>query len=184
MDCYILYRLVHSGETKSPYEIMYGVRPNIAHLRPFGSVCYVFVPPERRTKLANVREKARLIGFGDDDSAKEIRGYKVITEADLKIIWSNDVIFDPKNAFAALPSTNTTSQSEDMILWELESASTPDDEAYVDSSSKTSAPPLEREADHVGQPSVTHVTGNMRATLNKYQRPEADQITLGVCQEV
>ena len=105
MACYILNRLIHAGQTISPYEIMYGIRPQISHLRPFGTVCYVFVPQERRTKLANFREKGRLIGFGDDDSSEEIKGYKVVTELDSKILWSSDVIFDVTHAFQPLPST-------------------------------------------------------------------------------
>ena len=102
MACYILNRLVHAGQTISPYEIMYGIRPQISHLHPFGTVCYVFVPQERRTKLAHVQEKGRLIGFGDDDSSEEIKGYKVVTELDSKIVWSSDVIFDVTHAFQPL----------------------------------------------------------------------------------
>ena len=92
MACFILNRLVHAGKTISPYEIMYGIRPQISHLHPFGTICYVFVPQGRRTKLANVQEKVRLMGFGDDDSSEEIKGYKVVTELDSKIVLRSDVM--------------------------------------------------------------------------------------------
>ena len=117
--CYILNRLVHAGETKSPYEIMYGTRPKLRHFHPFGTICYVFVPPERRTKLDNVREKGRLIGFGDDDSSEEIRGYKVVIENGSKMVWSNDVIFDVKHEFEPLPSA-TAALPSDLDLLESE----------------------------------------------------------------
>lgn len=92
---YIHNRLVHSGETKTPYELLKGRPPRIDHLRPFGCISYVHVPAETRSKLAPAAVRCRLVGYGDDDEVEEIRGYKFVMEDDLKyIIYSSDVRFD------------------------------------------------------------------------------------------
>ena len=49
---YLHNRIVHSGCTKTPYELCKGRPPRIDHLRPFGCVAYVHVPAETRSKLS------------------------------------------------------------------------------------------------------------------------------------
>ena len=52
----------HPGET--PYELWYGKKPNITHLRPFGCTAYVRVPEEViRGKLNNQSIKCVLLGY-------------------------------------------------------------------------------------------------------------------------
>jgi hypothetical protein len=80
--------------SKTPYEWIYGKRPDLSHLRPFGSVCYAHIPAETRSKLQPVAYKCRLIGYLDDDDTEELKGYKLIRESDLAVILSNDVRFD------------------------------------------------------------------------------------------
>lgn len=86
--------MFHTGDTKSPYEQIYNKPPALDRLQPFGTVCYPFIPEEKRTKQENVRVRARLNGFGDDDDTTEIIGYKCLLESDLSILYSDDVIFD------------------------------------------------------------------------------------------
>lgn len=62
-------------------------------MKPFGAVCYVYIPPEKRAKLDTVRERARLIGYADDDDTEEMAGYKVLLESSMTSLYSNDVKF-------------------------------------------------------------------------------------------
>ena len=97
-------RIVHSGCTKTPYELCKGRPPRIDHLRPFGCVAYVHILAETRSKLAPAALRCRLVGYGDDDDVEEIRGYKFIAEDDIKyVIYSSDATFDESSSPSPLP---------------------------------------------------------------------------------
>jgi hypothetical protein len=90
---YIFNRFVHGQDTKTPYEYIYGKKPNLSHL---GTICYAHIPSERRTKLDQSADRCRLLGYSDDDDTEEFRGYKLLRESDLAIIYAytSDVTFD------------------------------------------------------------------------------------------
>ena len=110
---YLFNLFVHGQETKTPYEYIYGRKPNLSHLRSFGTICYAHIPSERRTKVAQSAEKCRLIGHSDDDDTEEFRGYKLIRESDLAIVYAytSDVIFDELRPMT--PLDNYTSYDDD-----------------------------------------------------------------------
>ena len=47
----------------TPHEAWYGRKPEVGNLRVFGSVCYVHVPEEKRTKLDERAELGIFIGY-------------------------------------------------------------------------------------------------------------------------
>ena len=49
----------------SPHELYFDRKPNLAHLRVFGSIAYVHVPKEKRRKLHPNAEKCVLVGYSD-----------------------------------------------------------------------------------------------------------------------
>jgi hypothetical protein len=108
---YLYNRMPHSGSDKTPYELIYGCKPNLSHLKPFGCICYAFIPPEKRSKLEKVRDRCRLLGYADDDDIEEIKGYKLLREDDMEIIYSSDVIFD----MDAIPTTLEDIQEEQTV---------------------------------------------------------------------
>ena len=57
---YLYNRLTHGGDSKTPYEHIFGRKPNLSHLQPFGAVCYSFIPIEKRSKLDDATQKCRL----------------------------------------------------------------------------------------------------------------------------
>ena len=91
---YLHNRFIHAGQTKTPFELMFGYPPSISHLRPFGCVAYAHVPEELRSKLDPSAVRCRLLGYLDDDDTEELMGYKLLRESDLAIIHSRDVQFD------------------------------------------------------------------------------------------
>ena len=93
---YLHNRTVHASDSKTPYEHIYGRKPEISHLRPFGCVAYARIPSELRSKLQPAAEKCRILGYLDDDDSVEMKGYKLLRESDLAIIHSRDVRFDEK----------------------------------------------------------------------------------------
>jgi hypothetical protein len=60
---YIHNRTVHSADNMTPYKHIYGERPDISHLHPFGCIAYAHVPAELRSKLDPAAEKCRLLGY-------------------------------------------------------------------------------------------------------------------------
>jgi hypothetical protein len=46
---YLRNRLIHAGfkNKKSPYERMFGEKPQLAHVYPFGTKCCVHIPEEK-----------------------------------------------------------------------------------------------------------------------------------------
>jgi hypothetical protein len=75
-----------SLDGKTPYEAWYGFKPNVNHLRVFGSTFYALVPKEKRTKLENQSMKCTFIGYFD-----EKKGYRLLSDG--KFIVSRDVFF-------------------------------------------------------------------------------------------
>lgn len=71
----------------SPYEVLYGSKPDISHFRVFGCVAYVRVPPETRRKLDNRSQKGLFVGIYHDAA------YRVMLP-DRSIVKSKDVIFE------------------------------------------------------------------------------------------
>ena len=43
-------------------------KPDLKHMKPFGTVCYVFIPPEKRAKLESSGIILCVLGYGDDES--------------------------------------------------------------------------------------------------------------------
>ena len=103
---YVHNRTVHSGHLITPYEYIYGVKPEISNFHQFGCICYAYIPAEKRRKLDPVREKCRLVGYGDDDDTEEFKGYYLLCESDLSLIYADDVVFDDSAEMAELPNSS------------------------------------------------------------------------------
>ncbi|KAE8728448.1 hypothetical protein F3Y22_tig00004355pilonHSYRG00008 [Hibiscus syriacus] len=74
---------------KTPQEAWSGRKPEISHLRTFGSIAHVHVPDERRTKLDDKSESFIFIGY--DANSK---GYKLYNPNNKKFVISRDVVFN------------------------------------------------------------------------------------------
>ena len=73
----------------SPHELYFGKKPNLAHLRIFGSIAYVHVPKEKRRKLDAKAEKCILVGYSDEQ-----KGYKCYNPRTKEVRVSRDIMFD------------------------------------------------------------------------------------------
>ena len=93
MASYLYNRTIHGSDKTTPYEQMLGSPPSWGHLRPFGCIGYAFIPSEKRTDLDPSRSRCRLLGYADDFSPVEHKGYRLLRESDLAIFYSNDVEF-------------------------------------------------------------------------------------------
>ena len=78
---------------KTPEEVFTGTRPDVSHLRIFGSVCYCHIHADTRKKLDPSGEKGLLFGYSEISKA-----YKVYISTRRRIIVSRDVQFDEDRA--------------------------------------------------------------------------------------
>jgi len=83
--------LINRSPTRSvpnttPIEVWSGFKPNVQHLKVFGSITYAHVPKAARSKLDDKAEKTIFIGYKHG-------GYKLYNLMTKKVIISRDVTF-------------------------------------------------------------------------------------------
>lgn len=79
-----------SVEGKSPFELWFGKKPQIKHLRIVGSICYAHIPKQKRNKMQKKAKKCILIGYDNDD------GYRLWHKESNSLVRSRDVTFDER----------------------------------------------------------------------------------------
>ena len=91
------------GNTKSPYEKLYGKPPKTDHFIPFGAIGYAFVPAEKRKKTDDTRRKCIMMGYGDEDGALiHKQGYRLFDPETYQFFYSDDVKFQKPYLFETL----------------------------------------------------------------------------------
>lgn len=88
---YLLNR-TSSSQTpkKTPYELWNGIKPHVGHVKVFGSIGYVHIPDQLRTKLDKKSEKMILVGYDNNN-------YRMFNPETKKIKISRNVIFEEHN---------------------------------------------------------------------------------------
>jgi hypothetical protein len=81
---------------KTPYEAIYGRKPNVSHLRTFGCVAHVKTAEPHPSKLADRSTKMVFIGYERVSGTKAYRFYDPRTKH-LRV--SRDVVFEEKQAW-------------------------------------------------------------------------------------
>jgi hypothetical protein len=101
---YILKRIPSSKSTSSPFEKWNGTKPNLSHLRIFGSRTFVHVPDVKRTKFQPKCIEGVLVGFCESSKA-----YRVYIPTQRKVLVSLDVIIDETRGYeGGIPYPNAT----------------------------------------------------------------------------
>ena len=96
---YVLNRAKSSVSTVTPFESWFCKKPDISHLRVFGSIAFIHVPKAQRRKLDSKSLKCFFVGYSLTQKA-----YRFWDPAERKIKISRDVIFDEKNDHLTLTS--------------------------------------------------------------------------------
>ena len=79
---------------KTPQEFWSGHKPNVSHLRVFGSLAYAHVPDQQRRKLEDKSRKLIFVGYCDKSKA-----YRLYDPVEDKVTISRDVQFDEDSAW-------------------------------------------------------------------------------------
>ena len=75
-------------ELKTPFEIFYGYKPEISHLRIFGCRAFAYIPKDDRRKLDAKSIECVFVGYYDYQKA-----YRLFHPSSHKLIASRDVVF-------------------------------------------------------------------------------------------
>ena len=92
-----------SGQSKTPYELFWGTKPDVSQLRIFGCPAYVHVPKDLRHKLEPVAIKGIFVGYQPGSKA-----YRVLVDGKIKV--SRDVTFN--EAAITQPTQHDSSDSD------------------------------------------------------------------------
>ena len=86
---YVLNRTISSSSTITPFELLFGRKPNIENLRVIGCRAYAHVPDAKRKKLDAKATPCWLVGYGE-----ETKGWILWDPESRKYILSRDVTFN------------------------------------------------------------------------------------------
>lgn len=103
---YVRNRSPVSGRDKTPFELFFGIKPDVSNLRTFGVRAYALVPKALRNKLEPTSEPGRFIGY-----PAGTKGYKIFLD-DERVIISRDVIFRESGTGTTL--VEPTDEEKDM----------------------------------------------------------------------
>jgi len=94
------------GETATPYELFFGKKPDVRHLRAFGCRVWAHVPHQVRRKMGDKAKVGTFMGYGEDT-----KGYKVLLNG--RIVLSRDVRFKEELRGPEAIGGRTTAVSRD-----------------------------------------------------------------------
>ena len=78
----------------TPKSVFTSSKPEVSHIRIFGSIAYCHVPEEKRKKLDQTAEKGFLMGYSENAKA-----YRVYVPESRKVVVRRDVKFLEEKAF-------------------------------------------------------------------------------------
>lgn len=93
---------------KTPAEIWFKSKPDLSHIRVFGSICYNHVPKDKRSKLEPKATKCIMLGYGLSPST-----YRLWDIENDKLIIGRNVTFNEKLMFGQGKSQTTTIELDD-----------------------------------------------------------------------
>jgi hypothetical protein len=101
-----------TGKDKTPWELYYGKKPDLSHLRTFGCRAYVMIPKQLRVhKLAEVSKTGIMVGYVVNG-----KGWRILMDDDGEVHSSRDVVFDeltfPGSPWFDVPDLYTDSDSD------------------------------------------------------------------------
>lgn len=76
---------------KTPGELWYGKKPDLSHIRVFGSICYNHIPSEKRKKFEAKASKCILLGYATNNA------YRLWDIEKKKLVIGRNVTFNEKS---------------------------------------------------------------------------------------
>ena len=139
---YVRNRSPVSGRDLTPWELCFGTKPDVTHLRTFGARAYAHIPKPLRSKLESNSQPGTFLGY-----ASNSKGYKIMLDSG-KIILSRDVIIsEPAGAQEQESGMPLNGAPYDATWTEIVKAPT-----GGGTTTQEAAPEQQAAAEHAGQP--------------------------------
>ena len=171
--CFLYNRVVNCRNDKTPYEQIFGHKPNLAHLAIFGCPAFAHVPNQLRTKLEAKAVQGIFVGYEGTS-----RNYRIYDPKEKCIINERNVSFNEKlpevsmkvtsKLFEEVPRVNQPPAAPKSTTSSPPSSSSSDDDSTSNSSTETV---VENETQNEEQLQFKVTAGeqvfNIRAPKNK-----------------
>lgn len=181
---YLRNRSVVTGlNSKTPYEVWTGSKPNLSHLRIFGSAVMVHVPKEKRLKWDKKANKLIFLGYSDN-----VKGYRVYNPETNSVTISRDIVVMEKSAESTVNiSLECKSSAEEVCSKDSgstdkeisDSGSSNSEEEKVDSTyvidTETESTSDDNFSNATSDPEITLVGQGTPASLPKRERKKPDR---------
>lgn len=102
--------LIHT----TPFEAYTGLKPSVAHMRPFGCHVFIHIPKKIRKKLDPTSRAGFFLGYSD-----ATKGYRVWDLEKKQVVISRDLLFDERMLHQQTLSDHIPSTSNSFQLVEL-----------------------------------------------------------------
>ncbi|KAG8501627.1 hypothetical protein CXB51_004055 [Gossypium anomalum] len=101
---------------KTPFEVWFGFKPSLAHLKVFGCICYAQVPAIKRGKLDNKAQVGILVGY-----ITVKKGYRILDPSTNKVLTDADqngpeINFDDEPVRGTIPLANIYERAQVAIV--------------------------------------------------------------------
>ncbi|KYN00239.1 Copia protein, partial [Cyphomyrmex costatus] len=124
---YLQNRMINRSVNKTPVELFTGEKPDVNHIRIFGSKVYSFIPKQRRKKWDDKAEEGVLVGY--DGNSK---GYRILDPSTNKI-WISRSVRIVENETKMLSNEEGRQGNEVETTYHGDQEAASEDEARVDS---------------------------------------------------
>ena len=95
-------------ELKTPFEVFYGYKLEISHLRILGCRAFAYIPKDDRRKVDAKSIECVFVGYYDDQKA-----YKLFHPSSHKLIASRDVVFHDNTVICNMMNNDDEEQIPD-----------------------------------------------------------------------
>ena len=128
--CYTLNRVVfRPGSHKTPHEIWNGKKPNIAHLKVFGSPCFIYKDRDYLEKFDAKSDKGIFLGYSTTSRAYRVYNKRTCTVMETVNVAINEVPLVPNDLPSVAEQEQVLEANEEGPVEDAETSSSSDDES-------------------------------------------------------
>lgn len=180
---YLHNRSIVASLGKTPYEMWTGKKPDISHLRIFGSNVMMHIPKEKRQKWDKKSKKTILVGYSDT-----VKGYRLYSPDENEVIVSRDIVI-MENEDEEVPVTitmgekNNTEESFDSVGENSKDEESDDQESYETNSVSTENSEQETSDEDYEENVAVEIPKNVRRSERRPQPKEFKDFVTYLCTE-